>query len=245
MRVAALYAYPVKSCGAVALAEAALGPLGLEHDRRFAFVDADGRALTQRSEPLLATVRPALGAQALHLDFGGLAELAIPLRAFAESTTVDVWGKRIPGSAAPEELLAGAAEYLGAPVRLVALERSAQRAFADAEPVLVTTSAMLASLNAELAQAVGMERFRPNLVLDGADADWQSLHAGSAALERVKPCSRCEVTTIDQASGERRGDAPLRTLNQRFAGNFGVYCRVSRAGRIARGDAVRPVPGPR
>lgn len=245
MRVAALYAFPVKSCGAVALDEAALDALWLEHDRRFAFVDAAGHALTQRSQPLLASVRPALEAQALRLDFGGLAQLAIPLQAFGQSVTVELWGKRIAASAAPENLLVRAAEYFGTRLRLVALDRGAQRGFADAEPVLVTTSAMLSSLNARLAQAVGMERFRPNVVLDGEDADWQSLHAERAALERVRPCGRCEVTTIDQASGQRRGDEPLRTLHERFAGNFGVYCRVSRTGRIARGEAIRTVSAPR
>ena len=56
MRVLQLYVYPVKGCRAVAVDEAALGPLGLEHDRRFAFVDADGRAVTQRDQPLLATI---------------------------------------------------------------------------------------------------------------------------------------------------------------------------------------------
>lgn len=245
MRIAALYAYPVKSCSAVALDKAELDALGLAGDRRFAFVNAAGRALTQRDQPLLATVRPALDAQALRLDFGGLVQLAIPLQAFAQSVTVEVWGKRIASSAAPESLLDRAAEYLGTRLRLVALDRAAQRAFADAEPVLVTTSAMLSSLNARLAQAVGMERFRPNIVLDGEDADWQSLHAERAALERVSLCSRCEVTTIDQASGERRGDEPLRTLNERFAANFGVYCRVARAGQIARGETIRTVSVPR
>lgn len=245
MRIAALYAYPVKSCAAVALDTAELEALGLAGDRRFAFVDAAGRALTQRSQPLLATVRPALDAHHLRLDFGGLVQLAIPLQAFDQSISVDVWGNRIASSAAPESLLARAVEYLGVRLRLVALDRAAQRAFADAQPVLVTTGAMLSSLNATLAQALGMERFRPNIVLDGAQTDWQSLHAERAALERVSLCGRCEVTTIDPASGERRGDEPLRTLNERFGGNFGVYCRVSRAGRIARGEILRTVSGPR
>lgn len=245
MRIAALYVYPVKACAAVPLDVAEFEALGLAGDRRFAFVNAAGRTLTQRDQPLLATVRPALDAQALHLDFGGLVQLVIPLQAFAQSVTVEVWGKHIASNAAPGSLLARAAEYLGTRLQLVALDRAAQRAFTDAEPVLVTAGAMLSSLNARLQQAVGMERFRPNVVLDGEDADWQSLHAEHAALERASLCGRCEVTTIDQASGERRGDEPLRTLNERFAGKFGVYCRVLRAGRIVRGESVRTVSGPR
>jgi uncharacterized protein YcbX len=238
VRVGALYIYPVKACRALALEDAVLGPLGLEHDRRFAFVHPDGRALTQREQPLLATVRPELGERSLRLDFGGLLELVIPLQAFAESAAADVWGNRIAARAAPQSLVAEAGDYLGAAVRLVALDPAAQRAFVDSAPVLVTTTAMLADLNARLGDAVGMERFRPNVVLEGEGA-WRELRGRDAVMEYARPCSRCEVTTIDQASGARRGPEPLRTLSESFEGNFGVYCRVARAGRLRRGEALK------
>ncbi len=231
MNLSALYVYPVKACAAVAVDEAALGPLGLEHDRRFSFVHPDGTALTQREQPMLATVRPTLHGNELRLDFGGLFDLT--LSSFEEPIVVDVWGKRIPGRSAPERLVASAAEFLGTPVRLVALDPAAQRAFGDSAPVLVTSTLALSGLG------VGMERFRPNVVVDGAET-WSVLEGESALLERVMPCGRCEVTTIDQASGERRGPEPLRTLTERFEGNFGVYCRVLRAGRLRRGEELRP-----
>jgi uncharacterized protein YcbX len=237
VHVGALYIYPVKACGALPLEDAALGPLGLEHDRRFAFVHPDGLALTQRDQPLLATVRPELDERDLRLDFGGLLQLVIPLQAFAQSATVDVWGKRVAARASPERLVAAAADYLGTRLRLVALDPAAQRAFVDAEPVLVTTTAMLADLNARLGDAVGMERFRPNVVLEGERA-WRELRGRDAVLEYARPCSRCEVTTIDQASGARCGPEPLRTLGESFEGHFGVYCRVARAGRLRRGEAL-------
>ena len=235
MRVTGLYVYPVKACRAVTVEDAALGPLGLEHDRRFAFIGEDGCALTQREHPLLATVQAALEGDALRLDFGSLAQASIPLQSFAASTPVDVWGKRIAGRAAPASLVAPAAEYLGARLQLVALDCAAERSFADSRPVLVTTTGMLSSLNVP---GVGMERFRPNVVLEGAQ-DWSALEGKDVLLERDKPCGRCEVTTTDQASGARRGPEPLRTLTERFEGNFGVYCRVARGGRLRRGEILR------
>jgi len=234
MRVTALYVYPVKACRAVAVEDAALGPLGLEHDRRFAFVGDDGRALTQREQPLLATIRPELDEDRLRLDFGGLLQLDFSFPEFLESTSVEVWGKRIPAHAA-EGLVAEAGDYLGTRVRLVMLDPQARRAFVDSQPVLVTTTGMLSQLNIP---AVGMERFRPNIVLEGAQ-DWTALEGKDALLERSKPCGRCEVTTIDQASGARCGPEPLRTLTERFEGNFGVYCRVARGGRLRRGEILR------
>jgi uncharacterized protein len=235
MRVAALYVYPVKACRALAVEQAAVGPLGLERDRRFAFVLPDGKAATQRAEPLLATIRPELDDDALRLDFGDLTQLTIPLNSFTQGMNVDVWGKRVAALAVAEKLVAQAADYLGAKVRLVMLDREARRAFVDAEPVLVTTTGMLCELDLP---GVGMERFRPNIVLEGAQ-DWTALEGTQIVLERAKPCGRCEVTTIDQASGARCGPEPLRTLTERFEGNFGVYCRVARPGRLRRGETLR------
>lgn len=231
MRVAGLYVYPVKGCRAVAVEKAALGPLGLEQDRRFAFLGADGRAVTQRDQPLLATIDPTVEEDALRLDFGGLAATAIAFDDFRRSSRVDVWGTPIPGRSVPVD---AASEYLGMPVVLVMLEADARRSFADSKPVLVTTTGMLSQLNLP---GVGMERFRPNIVLEG-NREWRELRGRDAVLEYVKPCGRCEVTTIDQASGARRGPEPLRTLNERFGGNFGAYCRVARGGRLRRGEML-------
>jgi uncharacterized protein len=238
MQVRGLFVYPVKACRALALEDAAVGALGLEHDRRFAFVADDGLALTQRECPPLATIHPELDAEALRLDFGGLFQLGFPLPEFVRSTSIDVWGAHVPARAAPESLVAEAADYLGTRVRLVMLDPGAQRAFVDSRPVLVTTSAMLSTLNERLEVAVGMERFRPNVVLEGTE-DWSSLEGKDVVLERDKPCSRCEVTTIDQETGARRGPEPLRTLSERFAGNFGVYCRVARPGLLLRGETLK------
>lgn len=231
MRVKALHVYPVKGCRAVALDEAVVGALGLEHDRRFAFVHPDGRALTQREQPLLATVRPRSELHALHLDLGGLAEITLYLSQFKHDMVVDVWGQRIAGRAAPSEI---ASRYLGMPVMLVSLNPQSRRAFVDSKPVLVATTGMLARLDRP---EVGMERFRANVVLEG-DGEWRELRGREAALEYAEPCSRCEVTTIDQASGERRGPEPLRVLNERFGGNFGIYCRVTRGGRLRLGETL-------
>ena len=77
------------------------------------------------------------------------------------------------------------------------------------------------------------------MIIENGHEGWRSLRSEEVILEKSEFCGRCEVTTIDQASGERRGDEPLRTLEERFGGNFGVYCRVTRPGRLARGEALR------
>lgn len=230
-RVSALYTYPVKACRAVSLERASLDALGLEHDRRFALVAEDGVVLTQRELPLLATIAPQVG-EALHLDLGGLAAVSVSLASFTAAAGVDVWGKRVPARAATE--IDALNDYLGARVRLAMLDAAAARSFADSRPVLVATTAMLASLSLP---GIPIERFRPNVVLDG-DVDSRRLQGEEVALDYEEPCGRCEVTTIDQFTGARRGPEPLRTLNERFAGNFGIYYRVTRPGALRRGEVI-------
>jgi uncharacterized protein YcbX len=63
-----------------------------------------------------------------------------------------------------------------------------------------------------------MERFRPNLVIDGVDAyDEDRMHelrAGPVTLRIVKPCTRCSITTTDQQQGVVDGVEPLQTLRE-------------------------------
>ena len=63
-----------------------------------------------------------------------------------------------------------------------------------------------------------MERFRPNVVIDGVGAyDEDRMHelrAGPVTLRIVKPCMRCSITTTDQQRGAVDGVEPLRTLKE-------------------------------
>ena len=80
-----------------------------------------------------------------------------------------------------------------------------------------------------------MNRFRPNLVLAGLepyDEDHvDTLVAGGVTMKLVKPCTRCQITTTDQDSGEV-GTEPLATLagyrmNARLGGvTFGMNAIV-------------------
>ncbi|MBZ4322852.1 MOSC N-terminal beta barrel domain-containing protein, partial [Streptomyces huiliensis] len=60
--VVALSSYPVKGCAGTFLDQAVLTPAGLVHDRAFMVVDDEGVFRSQRKDPLLATIRPEVGA---------------------------------------------------------------------------------------------------------------------------------------------------------------------------------------
>ena len=90
-----------------------------------------------------------------------------------------------------------------------------QVGFADGFPFLLISQASLDDLNARLDNPVPMQRFRPNLVVDGCSAyaedAWRRIRIGDIEFRVAKPCSRCIIPTIDPLTATR-ADEPLRTL---------------------------------
>ncbi|MGC1376667.1 MAG: MOSC domain-containing protein, partial [Anaerolineales bacterium] len=121
--------------------------------------------------------------------------------------------------------------------------------FADGYPILIVSQESLDDLNARLERPLPMERFRPNLAVAGCRAfeedGWKRIRVGEVELALVKPCARCEVTTIDQASAAR-GKEPLKALAafRRADGNkvlFGMNAIPLNEGRLRVGDPVEVV----
>jgi uncharacterized protein YcbX len=265
--VAGLFVYPVKSCRGIAVSAWALEPRGLRHDRRLMIVDDEGCFLTQRVEPRLALVETAIHdghAPALSLSAPGMRLLQIPLsdgeaepRAGARRR-VKVWRDEVGAVDCGEDAAAWISEWLGKRVSIVRMPDDVERAvspkhgrpgdivgFADGYPVLLASASSLDDLNGRLAEPVGMNRFRPNLVVSGAapwaEDGWTLIRVGAVALRVVKPCDRCTVTTIDPQTAER-GVEPLRTLATfRTKDNvvlFAQNCIPDSLGPIAVGDPV-------
>jgi len=118
--------------------------------------------------------------------------------------------------------------------------------FADGFPVLLAARASLDDLNARLATPVPMDRFRPNLAVEGGAAFDEERHAravvGELAFRMPKGCARCQVTTVDQATAQV-GVEPLRTLARyRTVANkvyFAQNLIPDAEGSVAVGDDVR------
>jgi uncharacterized protein YcbX len=192
--------------------------------------------LTARYVDVHGATRPSLAVSAV-----GRPGLMMPTPAISsgpsapETLTVTIWGSMVAAAAAGPEADAWFSAYLGEPTRLVYLDDPTQRtvdpafgapgdvvSFADGYPLLLTSTASLSQLNEWLSEAgdqpVPMTRFRPNLVVTAhapwAEDGWRRIRISSVMFRVAKPCGRCVVTTIDQATGER-GKQPLRVLGQR------------------------------
>jgi uncharacterized protein YcbX len=228
--ISELNIYPVKSCAGISLSRARLAPTGFENDRRWMIVRPDGRFVTQREEPRLALIRPTLNGGSLLLDGPDLETLAVDPERPGNRIEVVCWRDRCSaideGDAAADWL----ERHLGAPHRLVRFDPSGKRAsdrawtgerevlnqFSDGFPWLLISQASLDALNRRLERPLQMNRFRPNIVVDGLDPfeedEIATLSLDSIVLCPVKPCTRCAITTTNQQTGEREGDEPLRTL---------------------------------
>lgn len=223
--------YPIKSCAGIALREAVLTSAGLmsEHiyDREWMVVDAQGEFMTQREYPKMARITPRIKADTLELRAPGMLRLEIPLGLLDpdEAPTIDVrvWNDTVKAYDCDDITAAWFSNALGVPCRLVRFHPHAKRIanaewtngvvaptlFADAYPVLVISEASLQDLNKKLQaqgrDALPMNRFRPNLVINGVEAfeeDYAaSIKAGAAILKPVKPCARCPIPSVDQATG--------------------------------------------
>lgn len=270
MKVHSLHIYPIKGTRAVDLERASVEPRGLEGDRRWLVVDANGRFITQRSHPKLATIQAVPTRTGLHLSAAGAGEVHVDRPAASERVNVVVWRHEVSAAFAGAEAAAWLSDYLGQPLRLVRMDAAAERlqcgewvadgvpvSFADAYPVLIATTASLAAVNAEIARAGGatvtMRRFRPNIVVDCDEAwdedFWTAVRIGGVEIELVKPCDRCVVTTKDQETGASMGREPIaslarlrRSADPRINGVLFGWNAVPRTlGSIAVGDAVEMI----
>jgi uncharacterized protein YcbX len=272
IRVTGLYLYPVKSLRGIAVTVATIDALGFEGDRRFLVTDLSGKFLTQRTHPRLALVETQLTGVALILSAPGFSDLHVP-RASDPSASirpVTVWNNSgLLAEDCGDTAANWLSEFLKEPVRLVRAGEKFSRpvkpsrarpgdvvSFADAHPFLIISQASIDDLNDRLVaqhrDAVPMDRFRPNLVVDGCapyeEDQWTRLRINEVVFRNSGPSSRCIITTIDQLTAER-GTEPLKTLatyrrdsEKPSDVNFGVnLIHETKQGTLSLGDHVTPL----
>ena len=224
-----LHLYPVKSCAGVSVQQTLLVETGLEFDRAWMLVDEQGEFLSQRELPRMALVQPELRHRDLLLRAPGMLALHLALDTVEDAVRVRVWDDEVAAFDMGKLAAQWFSDFLGHRVRVVRFDPDqrrlasrqwtgdleAENAFSDGFPLLITSTASLAELNRRLREAghaeVGMARFRPNLVLEGLDAQGEDhldeisfeTPQGMVRLKLVKPCPRCPIPDIDPATAER------------------------------------------
>ena len=227
--IARLFVYPVKSCAGIEVQEALLTDTGLDLDRAWMVVDANGLFLTQRALPRMALIRPQLKSEEMVLRAPGMLALHVAIDAVEAPITVTVWRDTVPAWDMGPVAAQWFSDFLGQPCRLVRFDPEQRRLssmdwtggveapnqFADGFPVLIASEASVQELNRRLQAGghatVGIERFRPNVVLTGVEphdedrVDLVRVEGGAEGelhLQPVKPCARCPIPDIDPATAE-------------------------------------------
>lgn len=270
LSVKSLHIYPVKSGYGIDLQQADVHARGLKGDRRFMLVDADGQFITQRQKPELTQLCVQVSETGVQLSWPEQTPFMVKFPKTKSRQSVTVWRSTVDAAIMDSDVNTALSNWLGKPVFLAFMDdvsvRMANEAwtptpspvsFADGYPILVTNTASLAALNAHIEaggeQAVPMQRFRPNIVVESdepwGEDGWDALQIGDVILDLVKPCTRCIMTTLDQKSGAKQGREPLRSLkalrtspDPRNPGViFGMNAVARTLGRVNVGDKVKRV----
>ena len=251
-----LNVFPLKSAGGTSLDEAHVTAGGLRHDRQFMLVRPDQRHLSQREAPRLALLRPGYDGAKLTVDAPDAVTPLVHEPTDGPAVNVSVHRQHCQGVDQGDEAADWFSAYLDTDCRLVRFSgvRHTERgggtfAFADEYPLLVLSLESLHDLNQRLTEPLPMNRFRPNIVLDGlgpyGEDTVSTLRIGDVEIDLIAPCGRCVITTIDQDTGVRAKE-PLRTLatyrTQTFNGErqimFGRHAVPRTFGTITTQDTV-------
>lgn len=244
------YIYPVKSLPGIKVARLELDSRGAVFDRQWMLVDNEHSFLTLRQMPELTLFRVTLGnfveltwKDGDSMDFG-LSETE------GEAITVKIWKDQVKAFEVSSEVSEWLTSKLGKKVKLVRIADDAKRNFSedepekslrfvDSQPVLVISKASLELLDLKLGKRSSINRFRPNLVVDGLEAheedQIEGFNVGNIHFEFVKQCSRCRIIQIHPLTGEL-SEEPMKTLStyRKEDGkvHFGAYFANSGPGVI-------------
>lgn len=218
--VVEVWRYPVKSMAGERLDSCEVAATGLVGDRRWALVDGSpnraGKPLTIREDDRLMRYRARLA--------DGRAEVV--------TSRGDV-------AVMDSDLVSRLAAETARPLTL----RELEGANFDDSPVLIVNLATVAAFGVEAGMEVDHRRFRANLYVGGLAPEEElawiggRVAVGAVELEVVSRCERCVVITKDPDTSATTPEL-LRVLARTRDTRMGVYCRVTRPGRVAAGDHV-------
>ncbi|WP_183572840.1 MOSC domain-containing protein [Mucilaginibacter sp. X5P1] len=229
LQVSELFIYPIKSLGGIALNKAVVTERGFEHDRRWMLVDKNNRFLSQREVAEMALLKVDLKDSCLQVTYATGENILIPFEPLAHETCqVVIWDDTCTAIYVSNLVDEWFTKILGIPCRLVYMPDNSKRqvdegyapigqitSFSDAYPFMIIGQATLDDLNNRLAEALPMDRFRPNIVFTGGKAFEEDLldnfTIGNIRFNGVKLCARCILTTINQDNAVKAKE-PLKTL---------------------------------
>ncbi|MEK2645858.1 MOSC domain-containing protein [Bdellovibrio sp. BCCA] len=262
MKIEELYIYPIKSARSQSLKEMKITIEGPDGDRQWMLIDENGKFISQRTLPKLATVEVFHDEASLTIGFQKMFFKISKNSSFQRKVKVQVWNDTFEAALEADLYSQALSQYLGVNCRLVRYAPYSQRRvrslsmewkpevrFADGRPLQILNLKSLEELNSRLPSPVGADRFRANIVYAGnvpyEEEQWKRIKVGEVIFSQPKKCSRCAITTIDQMTGVPSGPEPLKTLaTYRREGKdifFGTLWIPENIGMIKKGDQIEVI----
>ena len=259
-----IHIYPIKSLPGVRVSNSVVMEKGLQYDRRLMLIDERGQFMTQRTRPEMCLFHVTLNGSEFSIeDKSGIQieKLKIDLSKSWSGTIINavVWDDEVEVIEVDPLTSLWFSNIFKLSCRLVAFPELNHRridpdyspedrnvSLADGYPMLMISRESLDLLNSKLAHPVGMNRFRPNLVVSGGSSHEEDFlkrfRIGSNIFAAVKPCARCVLTTVDPETA-KVGTEPLKTLSEYRKNsnkvNFGMNIIPQSDGQIQEGDEIR------
>lgn len=228
MRIKQLVIYPIKGLGGINLQSAKALEKGFEHDRRYMLVDNEGGFLSQRSFAEMALFGCTINENNLEVGFKNEKLLLDLSQSEGPIQQVKVWKHQVDAIHVSESADEWFSDMLQHDCKLVKMNvdtqrkksllkapRTTQLSFADGYPYLVLGTASVDHLNSKLESAVPINRFRANIIVESESAhqedELDKFTLSGVKFRMIKPCARCPVITIDQATSAQSKE-PLKTL---------------------------------
>jgi uncharacterized protein YcbX len=231
--VTGIFIHPVKSCRRIELDVAVVDDYGLEGDRRWQVQGPAGQMMTQRKFPDMARIQPLPVPGGLRLHCDGMPDIEVQQPEVANISGKTMTGL-VPVADAGDEAARWLARVLSIECRLTAIATGYERrvliggdevfgqqaSLVDAAPVHIVTAASHRFLLQHAVEPFPIERFRPNLVVDGCEAwaedTWRELSIGDARVRVALPWPRCVMPQVDQDTGQRHREPAVVLKRHRW-----------------------------
>lgn len=252
LMISSLHLYPVKACSGLEVGGLEITRFGPAikigdrsiYDRQFMFVAEDGDFRTQRTQSLLALIKPQVENDKIFLQIDSKRFELPQASEFGEKKEIKMFGKAYQASLVENALTDAVSAFIGEKLFLALADENFGRevyvknnflgvetTFTDSQQFLIVSEESLEDLNNKLQQKVSKDRFRANIWLKGAfpyreDQIKKILHS-NYELEFTKGCARCKVITVNQQIGKVENSEPLKVLaeyrkreNQVYFGDY-------------------------
>ena len=239
----ALYIYPIKSVGHVALDSVEISNTGFKYDREWMLTDREGNFLTQREFPIMNQILVnSIDDVQISLQYNNKSSSFCWNNDNSQIIDTKIWKSQCKGKIETRELNQYFSDILKSNVILVRMQKDSRiksnefmpqktsLQYVDGYPIHIINKSSVDDISTRSGESIQNLQFRPNIVLSGIPAfieeRFSRLIINGSEWSFAKKCVRCIMTTL-RPNEFIFNKEPLKTLasyrKHKNQIEFGVY----------------------